>query len=275
MSARRRWVYDSDMASLANYRSLFDLSHKTAVVIGAGSGIGEACAWALAAHGATVTCADLALDRAAAVASGITDDGGSAVATQVDIADAESVAALFGSGANFDIMVCTPSINVRKPLLDMTDDEFASVVDLNLRGTFNAMRGGGRHMADRGGGSIIVFSSVRSQVVEPGQGVYAATKAGAIALVKTLAAELASNGVRVNAVAPGVVETPLTSQIKAIPDWYQAYADISALGRWSQPEEQTGAVVYLASDASSFVTGSTLFVDGGWLAVDGRFDPPL
>ena len=93
--------------------------------------------------------------------------------------------------------------------------------------------------------------------------------------MKTLAAELASEGVRVNAVCPGVVETPLTEQIKADPDWYQAYADISALGRWSQPEEQAGAVVYLASGASSFVTGSTLFVDGGWLAVDGRYTPPL
>lgn len=130
-------------------------------------------------------------------------------------------------------------------------------------------------MAEGDGGSIIVFSSVRSQVVEPGQGVYAATKAGAVALVKTLAAELAPSGVRVNAVCPGVVETPLTEQIKADPDWYRAYADISALGRWSQPEEQAGAVVYLASRASSFVTGSTLFVDGGWLAVDGRYTPPL
>jgi len=159
------------MASLAHYRSLFDLNDKTAVVIGAGSGIGEACAWALAAHGAAVTCADVAAEPAAAVAAAISDDGGSAAAASVDITSAESVATLFGSGTTFDIMVCTPSINVRKPLLDMTEDEFASVVDLNLRGTFNAMRGAGRHMADLDGGSIVVFSSVRSQVVEPGQGV--------------------------------------------------------------------------------------------------------
>lgn len=262
------------MTSLAEYRALFDLAGTQAVVIGAGSGIGEATARALAAHGAAVTCADLDVGTALATADSIDAEGGAATAAAVDITETASVEALFTSG-RVDTAVITPSINVRKQLLDMSEEEFARVVDLNLKGTFTAMRAAGRAMADQGGGSIVVFSSVRSQVVEPGQGVYAATKAGAVALVKTLAAELAPQHVRVNAVCPGVVETPLTEQIKADPDWYQAYADISALGRWSRPEEQTGAVVYLASQASSFVTGSTLFVDGGWLAVDGRFTPPL
>lgn len=262
------------MTTLAEYRSLFDLTGRRAAVIGAGSGLGEASARALAAHGAAVTCADLDATAAQCTADAIVSESGSADAMAVDIRDAESVDALFES-SRFDAAVITPSINVRKQLLDMSEDEFSRVVDLNLRGTFTAMRSAGRSMAAQGGGSIIVFSSVRSQVVEPGQGVYAATKAGAVALVKTLAAELASQNVRVNAVCPGVVETPLTEQIKADPEWYQAYADISALGRWSQPEEQAGAVVYLASRASSFVTGSTLFVDGGWLAVDGRYTPPL
>ncbi len=263
------------MPNLADYRKLFDLTGKTALVIGAASGIGEASAWALAAHGANVMCADLNADLAAAVAKAITDDGGTATSTSVDITDAKSVEAAVQAAGEIEILVCTPSINVRKPLLDMTEEEFSRVVDLNLGGTFNVMRAGGRVMADSGKGSMIVFSSVRSQVVEPGQGVYAATKAGALAMVKTLAAELAPSGVRVNAVGPGVVETPLTAPIKANPEWYQAYSDISALGRWSTPSEQTGAVVYLASDAASFVTGTILFVDGGWLAVDGRFTPPL
>ena len=262
------------MTSLAEYRALFDLAGTRAVVIGAGSGIGDASARALAAHGAAVTCADLDVDAAQRTADAIGAEGGEATAVAVDITDADSVDELFAAGP-VEAAVITPSINVRKQLLDMTEDEFARVVDLNLKGTFTAMRAAGRAMAGHDGGSIVVFSSVRSQVVEPGQGVYAATKAGAVALVKTLAAELAPHHVRVNAVCPGVVETPLTEQIKADPDWYQAYADISALGRWSRPEEQAGAVVYLASRASSFVTGSTLFVDGGWLAVDGRYTPPL
>jgi NAD(P)-dependent dehydrogenase (short-subunit alcohol dehydrogenase family) len=120
-----------------------------------------------------------------------------------------------------------------------------------------------------------VFSSIRAQVVEPGQGVYAATKAGAVQLARTLAAEVGRRGVRVNAIAPGIVETPLTAQIQDRPDWYQAYADKAALGRWAKPSELAGAVVFLASDAASYVTGSQLFVDGGWTAVDGRFSPPL
>jgi NAD(P)-dependent dehydrogenase (short-subunit alcohol dehydrogenase family) len=104
--------------------------------------------------------------------------------------------------------------------------------------------------------------------------VYAATKAGVIQLARTGAAELGSSGVRVNIVAPGVVETPLTAPIKAHPDWYRAYATKSALGRWGQPHELAGPTAFLLSDASAFMTGAVLYVDGGWTAVDGRFQPP-
>ena len=129
-------------------------------------------------------------------------------------------------------------------------------------------------MAAAGRGSMIGFSSIRSQTTEPGQGAYAATKAATVMLFKTLAAELGPRGVRANTIAPGVVETPLTAPIKADAAWYGAYAEKSILGRWAQPSEMVGAVVYLASDASSFVTGTTIFVDGGWTAADGRFVPP-
>ena len=111
--------------------------------------------------------------------------------------------------------------------------------------------------------------------MEPGQGVYAATKAGTLQMVRALAAELGPRGVRANALAPGVVETPLTAPIKERPDWYRAYAEKSALGRWAQPSELVGPAIYLCSDASSFVTGTLTVVDGGWTAIDGRFTPPL
>jgi NAD(P)-dependent dehydrogenase (short-subunit alcohol dehydrogenase family) len=123
-------------------------------------------------------------------------------------------------------------------------------------------------------GSIIIFSSIRSQVVEPGQSVYAMTKAGIVQLVRTAAAEFGPSGVRVNAVAPGVVETPLTAPIQANADWHSAYANKSALKRWARAEEMVGPTLFLASDAASFVTGTVLFADGGWTAVDGRFTPP-
>ena len=129
-------------------------------------------------------------------------------------------------------------------------------------------------MREQKSGSLIALSSIRSVVVEPGQAVYAATKAGIVQLVRTLAAELGPFGVRVNAIAPGVVETPLTGPIQANPDWYDAYAAKSALQRWAKPEEIAGPAVFLASDTSSFVTGTVLFVDGVWTAIDGRFTPP-
>jgi NAD(P)-dependent dehydrogenase (short-subunit alcohol dehydrogenase family) len=260
------------MTDLRSYRQLFDLSGRDALVIGAGSGIGKAGAEALAAFGAHVLCGDLDEDAAATTAAGIVADGGSASSGPVDIGEPESVAAIIDE---HDIVVSTPAINVRKTMLSLTDEEFRKVIDLNLRGTFNVLTTAGRGMAERGRGSIVVISSIRSQVVEPGQGVYAATKAGVLQLVKTLAAELGPQGVRVNALAPGVVETPLTAQIKSNPEWYEAYAAKSALGRWSDPVEMAGPIVYLASDAASFVTGSLLVVDGGWLAIDGRFTPPL
>ena len=109
-------------------------------------------------------------------------------------------------------------------MLEYTESDFDKVVSLNLKGSFFAMQEAGKKMARQKSGSIVLFSSIRSQVVEPGQSVYAATKAGAVQVVKTLAAELGVMGVRVNAIAPGVVETPLTEPIKARPEWYEAYA---------------------------------------------------
>lgn len=257
------------------YRDLFRLDGKHALVVGAGSGIGQAAAHGLAAFGAAVTCADVQLAAAEATASAIGAAGGAARAELLDLRAGDSIRAALAGLPALDVLVCTPSINVRKPLLAITEDEFDRVVGLNLRGTFLMLREAGRRMAEQGAGSIIVFSSIRSQVVEPGQSVYAATKAGTIQLIRTLAAELGPRGVRANAIAPGVVETPLTEPIKRNPAWYDAYAQKNVLGRWAQPGELVGAVVFLASAASSYVTGSVLYVDGGWTAADGRFQPPL
>ena len=130
-------------------------------------------------------------------------------------------------------------------------------------------------MVETGGGSMIVTSSIRSLLVEPGQGVYAATKASLVQLARGFAVELAPHNIRVNAVAPGVVDTPLTAPIKKNPAWYGAYAEKSAMRRWAAPEEIAWPIVFLASPASSYITGTVLFVDGGWTAIDGRFEPPL
>lgn len=258
-----------------DYGSMFDLTGKTALVVGAGSGIGEASAHGLAAFGARVFAADVNAVAAEATAEEIRENDGKSVAIGLDILDTSSIDAVAEDIGTPDVLVSTPSINVRKPVLEITDEEFDRIVNVNLKGTFRLIREFGRGMAERGSGSIIAFSSIRAQTVEPGQGVYAATKSGTLQMLRALAAELGPRGVRVNAIAPGIVETPLTAQIKNSPDWYDAYASKSALGRWARPHEMVGMVVYLASEASSFVTGGHMFVDGGWTAVDGRYDPPL
>jgi NAD(P)-dependent dehydrogenase (short-subunit alcohol dehydrogenase family) len=258
-----------------DYSGIFDLTGRRAFVIGGASGIGRAACFGLASFGARVMCGDVKGDQAAETAEEIRKGGHAAEAVPIDLCDSNSVAVAATKAGTPDVLVISPSINVRKPVLDYTEDEFDRVVGLNLKGIFRALKAFAPGMVKRGKGSIIVFSSIRAQVVEPGQGVYAATKAGTLQMIRALAAEIGPLGVRANAIAPGIVETPLTQQIKQNEAWYRAYADKSVMHRWAQPSELVGAVVYLASDASSYVTGSYFLVDGGWTAADGRFTPPL
>ena len=264
---------------MSDYSTLFRLDGRVALVAGAASGIGRAAAHGLAAAGAITFCADLNRQGASSVADEIRDQGGNAEALGLDITDQASVDTVVqdirARHKNIDVLVSTPAVNVRKPLLRYTAEEFDKVLRLNLKGSFLITQAAGRVMSENKRGSIILFSSIRSLVVEPGQGAYAATKAGLVQLGRALAAELGSDGVRVNCIAPGIVETPLTEPIKRNADWYNAYATKNALGRWASAEEMAGPVVFLASDAASYVTGTVLFVDGGWTAIDGRFQPPV
>lgn len=262
-----------------DYGRMFRLDGKVALVIGSGSGIGQAAAQALAAQGALVVSSDLSLDGARASADRITAAGGRAEVDRVDVTKEGDVRRLFEAVAarhrSLDIVVTTPGINVRKPIADYTSEDMDRVLAVNLKGTFYVLREAGRRMAKKGGGSIIALASIRALTVEPGQSIYAATKAGIVLLVRTLAAELGAQGVRVNALAPGIVETPLTRPITENREWHQAYSARTALGRWATPDEMAGPIVFLASAASSYVTGSLLVADGGWTAIDGRFTPPL
>jgi len=262
-----------------SYQDMFRLDGQVALVVGGGSGIGQASAEALAAQGAKVVVADMKAEAAAETAGRIEANGGTAEADVVNLTDSAAVKALIADivrrYGRLDVAVTTPSINVRKPVMDYTSEEFDRVVSVNLKGTFNLLTEAGRVMAAQGSGSLIAFSSIRSLVVEPGQAVYAMTKAGTVQLIRGLAVELGPKGVRANAIGPGVIDTPLTAPIKNQPDWYNAYSERSILRRWGKPEEVGGVVAFLASRAASYITGTIVFVDGGWTAIDGRFTPPL
>jgi len=264
---------------MGRFRDMFSLVGKVSIVSGAASGIGRAIALASADLGSTVVAIDINDDGLKSLERELANYGVDYLTLKVDIADVNTVRSMYKAVLNkfghIDAVHIIPGINVRKRIEDYSYDEFDRVVNLNLKGTFIMMKEVVPIMKQQGHGSIIAMSSIRSVVVEPGQGVYAATKAGIVQLVKTLAAELGPYNVRVNAIAPGVVDTPLTQQIKSNKDWFEAYKSKTALNRWATPEEIATVAVFLASDASSYITGTVIFVDGGWTAIDGRYQPPL
>jgi NAD(P)-dependent dehydrogenase (short-subunit alcohol dehydrogenase family) len=254
---------------------LFDLSGRRICVVGAAGGIGSCLCRDLAARGVDLICADVDEARVDELGRALRREGARVEAVALDASGPNEVRALVARVEPLHGMVSTVGVNIRRRLLDLTDDDFDKVVRANLASTFILLREFGRSMASTGGGSIVVFSSIRATVTEPGQGAYAATKAGVVMLAKTLAAELGRDRVRVNAISPSLVETAFTRQLLQTPAWAEAYREKTALGRWASPHDLLGAVIFLLSDASVFVTGTQMPIDGGWTAIDGRFEPPL
>jgi NAD(P)-dependent dehydrogenase (short-subunit alcohol dehydrogenase family) len=258
---------------VTDYRKLFDLEGKVAVVLGAASGIGRSSAEALGDLGASVICVDRAAEGAEATAAAIVARGGHAEPAVADAANAAAVRALADEvkrkWSRVDIAVTTPGLNIRKTVLDYSEEDLDRVVTLNIKGTVYFFQAFGRIMVAQGGGSLIACSSVRAVTIEPGLAVYGSTKAAISLLVKGFASEVGHAGVRVNAIAPSIAETALTAPFKQRPDIHKLYAAHTVFNRWSSSDEVAAAVAFLASDAASYVSGSTLFVDGGWTAIDG------
>ena len=225
---------------------MFRLDGKTVAVVGAGSGIGEAVALAVGAQGAHVACFDLNAAHAASAAENIKAAGGSAESGVMDSgrrgADRRwplGPGAAARHAGRAGLHASHQRAQDRSSTTPLA--EFDKVVNLNLRGNFAALMVAGRIMTAQKSGSIVLFSSIRSIVTEPGQSVYSMTKAGILQLAKTAAAEWGTLGVRVNAVGPGVVETPLTAPIKANAEWYKAYAMKNPMNRWAPAERDGGA----------------------------------
>jgi NAD(P)-dependent dehydrogenase (short-subunit alcohol dehydrogenase family) len=229
------------------------------LVLGGGSGIGRSCAEALAEQGRSVVVADLRRpDELPA---------GSALFLEVDARDAEAVEAAAADAeervAPLAGAVYAAGTARVTPLLDISPKEWELVVGVNLTGAFNMVRATGRRMSGRGRGAIVAISSIDSRTPVPGLGHYCASKAGVESLVRVAAAELGPRGVRVNAVAPGVVTTPPLQPLLDRPAVRDDFLEHIPLGRIGEPSEIAAAVCFLLSDEARYVTGQTLTVDGG------------
>lgn len=250
---------------------------KVAVVTGAASGIGRASAVALAADGARVAVGDILQDQGQAVADGIRSAGGEAFFRRCDVTSMADVEALVDAAVErwgrLDVMFNNAGVAIGGSAAEMSEADFLRVLDINLVGEWRGMRAALRHMLEQGSGSIINTSSVQGYVGFVGWSGYAASKGGVDALTRQAAVEYAPRGIRINSVVPGTILTAMNEGIlREVDDPDALLAGWQAMhpvGRIGQPEEVAAAVVFLASDESSFVTGESLRVDGGMIVKAG------
>jgi NAD(P)-dependent dehydrogenase (short-subunit alcohol dehydrogenase family) len=250
---------------------IFRLDGKTAWITGGAKGLGLQFAHALASVGANIVINSRHGDEAAAAAKAVADQHGvKSLGAEMDVTKFDEVTAFvervekqFGS---LDILVNNAGVNVRLPTIELPVEEWQRVVDINLTGPFLCAKAVAPHMIRRKWGRIINLSSILGQVGLAGRPPYTATKGGLILLTKTQALEFATSGVTVNAICPGPFATEMNKALLDDPEKYKAFVAKIPMGRWGELNELDGAIIFLASKASSFMTGTTLTVDGGWTA---------
>ena len=249
------------------YQNLFNLNDRVILITGAAGGLGQAMAVGLAEYGAQIALADLRLENINDVLAQIDNLGKKAAAYKVDITDrnniTEMVEKVHKDFGRIDVLINSAGVNNRKRIEDYTEQEWDNIVDINLKGTFLCCQAVGKIMLNQGKGKIINMASVSSTLGHPHHGPYAASKGGVALLTKVMAVEWAKRGINVNAIAPAYVRTSLTADYLSKGDNYKRISDTIPMGRLGEPEDIVGAAVYLASDASNFVTGHLLTVDGG------------
>ena len=249
-------------------RNLFDLTGKVALVVGATGEIGAAIAVTLGEHGADVVIAGRRQDKLQVVADRIRSLQRKTLTVTVEVTDQQSVESMVEQGlsmfSRIDILVNAAGLAIRKPADSFPIDEWQQVMDVNARGTFLSCQAVGRTMITQGSGKIINLSSVRGRYGLPADyAAYCASKGAVDTLTRTLACEWAQYNVLVNALAPTIVETELTREALANPDYAQRMRARIPLGRWAVTEDIAGPAVFLASKASDFITGQVIYVDGG------------
>jgi gluconate 5-dehydrogenase len=251
------------MIDAARGLDLFSLKDKVFVVTGASSGIGLAIARGLAAAGATVGLNSRSRERLEACAA---DIPGSLV-LPFDVADLAAAEAALGGviegHGRLDGLVCNAAARDRRPLEAIAPDDFRALLDTNLVSPFQLARLVAPHMIERGHGRIIFLTSLAGRFALPGDPAYAGTKGGLAGLVSALAVELGPRGVNVNGIAPGPIASETNKPFVESPDWRAVIERNVPLGRWGDPDELAGAAIFLASDASSYVNGHVVTVDGG------------
>ncbi len=251
--------------------SLFDLTGKTAVVTGASKGIGRAIAERLAEHGAQVVISSRKLEACQEVANAITAKGGQAIARACNIGrkpDCEAlIAATLDHWGKVDILVCNAAINPHfGPAMTMPDEIFDKIMATNIKSNLWLSHLVIPGMAERGGGSIIIVSSIGGFRGSPVLGAYAISKAADMQLARNLAVEWGHKNIRANAIAPGLIRTDFARALWENPEIYRKRTRDTPLQRIGEPDEIAGAAVFLASPAAAFMTGQTIVIDGGVLA---------
>ena len=242
---------------------------KVVVVTGAGSGIGRAIALRFAEEGADVSIPDIAQDRAEKTAESVDMRGRRSLVVQTDVSDSaqvqKAIAETIEKLGKIDILVCNAGINVKKLPEEFTDEDWRKVLGTNLDGVWYCCRYVLPHFLDRGAGCIVNIASIGAYQTSYDRAPYMASKGGVVSLTKALALDLAERNIRVNAVAPGMTATGM-SPVSRNPELDRMTRFLSPMRRWGEPEEVANAVLFLASDEASIITGTVLFADGGMTA---------
>ena len=249
------------------------LDNQVAVVTGSGSGLGQAIAIAFAEAGATVVVTDLAqrLHNAKKTRDRIIQLGKKSVAVSLNVTSIRSIRRMvkktIDEFGRIDILVNNAGVNISKPAVEVTEDDWDKVLDVNLKGVFFCCQEVGRKMIERRFGKIINVASQNGVIGYYNRAAYCSSKAGVVNLTRVLAIEWASKNINVNAIGPTFVRTPLTDKLFQEESFTSEVLRRIPLGRLGQPEDITGAVVFLASSAAQLITGHTLLIDGGWTAI--------